>query len=230
MSSSAANFAQSAILRRLGRTFCFWDWRNGEFVVRVCIDMNLLAFENRTLSPQEIVLKSIRASKEWEAAQPGNLPNTISPINQRDEAETLLPMTFCNTDAAWKSDTKPAGLGWIFTDNTGRELTRGSSAQSHVSSAMMAEALAVREALIHASSLNLTKICLKTDSQTLVRAITTGRRPSDLFRVLSDVDSLAFLPTSPFVFCRFVFIFRAINGSADSLAKTSLSLYLGPRP
>ncbi|KAL0758905.1 hypothetical protein Bca101_075055 [Brassica carinata] len=27
MSSSAANFAQSAILRRLGRTFCFWDWR-----------------------------------------------------------------------------------------------------------------------------------------------------------------------------------------------------------
>ncbi|KAF2571399.1 hypothetical protein F2Q70_00006286 [Brassica cretica] len=48
---------------------------------------NLLAFENRTLSPQEIVLKSIRASKEWEAAQPGNLSNlsrrSIKEMKQR---------------------------------------------------------------------------------------------------------------------------------------------------
>ncbi|CDY57347.1 BnaC02g47280D [Brassica napus] len=29
MSSSAANFAQSAILRRLGQTFWLWDWRKG---------------------------------------------------------------------------------------------------------------------------------------------------------------------------------------------------------
>ncbi|CAG7898132.1 unnamed protein product [Brassica rapa] len=137
---------------------------------------------------------------------------------------------FCNTDAAWKSDTKAAGLGWIFTDENGHELTRGSSAQHHVSSALMAETLAVREALIHAATLNLTKICLRTDSQELVRAITTGRRPSDLFGVLSDVDSLASPPTSPFAFCRFVFISRAFNESADSLAKASLSLYLGLRP
>ncbi|KAG2279673.1 hypothetical protein Bca52824_050893 [Brassica carinata] len=161
---------------------------------------------------------------------PCNRPNPISPITQRHAAETPSPTTFCNTDASWKSDTKAVGLGWIFTDNEGQEITRGSSAQSHVSSALMAEALAIREALIHASSLNPTKICLRIGSQALVRAITTGRRPSDLFGVLSDVDSLAFSPTSPFAFCRFVYISRVFNGSADSLAKASLSLYLGLRP
>lgn len=80
---------------------------------------------------------------------------------------------------------KTAGKGWIFTDNEGQELTRGSSAQSHVSYALMIEALVVREALIDASSLNLTQICLRKDSQMLVRAITTGRTPLDLFGVLS---------------------------------------------
>ena len=126
---------------------------------------------------------------------------------------------YCNTDAAWISDTKAAGLGWIFTDNEGQEITRGSSTQSHVSSTLMEEVLAVREALIHASSLNLTHICLRKNSQMLVRAITTGRRPSDLFRLLSDVDSLASTPTSTFLFCRFIFILRSSYGLANSIAK-----------
>ena len=61
---------------------------------------NLLTFENRTLSPHEVVLKATRASKEWEMAQPCHRPTPSPPITQRHAAETPSPTTFCNTDAS----------------------------------------------------------------------------------------------------------------------------------
>ncbi|KAF2534113.1 hypothetical protein F2Q70_00029473 [Brassica cretica] len=59
MSSSAANFAQSAILRRLGRTFCFWDWRNGEFVALLRIDMISICLTFVIICNKGIVKKGI---------------------------------------------------------------------------------------------------------------------------------------------------------------------------
>ncbi|KAF3582352.1 hypothetical protein DY000_02028336 [Brassica cretica] len=61
----------------------------------------------------------------------------------------------------------------------------------------MGEALAIREALLHAVSLNLPNICVLTDSQVLARAISTRRRLPELHGVLADIDDLAFSPTSP---------------------------------
>ncbi|KAL0741664.1 hypothetical protein Bca4012_083177 [Brassica carinata] len=90
----------------------------------------------------------------------------------------------------------------------------------------MAEGLAIREALLHASNLHITHICLCTDSQELARAITTRRRSMDLFGILSDIDSLVFSPSSPFTSCTVVFISGILNGPADLLAKSCLSFFI----
>lgn len=199
------------------------------------IARNLLIFENRTITSQEILCKALLAAKEWENAQLPTLPapptRSTAQMDSTTSPRDLPPSTiYCNTDASWKAETKSAGLEWVFTQPDGQEISRGSSVQDHVSSALLAEALAVRESLIHAASLDITQICLRTDSQVLFRAITTRRRPSELFGILSDVDSLVFPSSSSFTFYRFLFIPRSRNGLADSIANACLSLYLDPRP
>ncbi|KAG2281799.1 hypothetical protein Bca52824_053019 [Brassica carinata] len=137
---------------------------------------------------------------------------------------------FCNTDASWKGGIQSAGLAWIFTDHEAKELHRGSSAQDLVSSPCMAEALAIREALLQAVALNYRHICIKSDSQVLVNTISARRKSTDLFRVLADIDDLAFSTSSPFQSCRFFFISRSLNGLADGLAKNCLATHLIRNP
>ncbi|KAF2595318.1 hypothetical protein F2Q70_00044895 [Brassica cretica] len=56
----------------------------------------------------------------------------------------------------------------------------------HVSSPLLAEALAIREALQQAISLKFTHIWIRSDSQVLVRAIDRNRSSSELHGVLSE--------------------------------------------
>ncbi|KAF3588659.1 hypothetical protein F2Q69_00026648 [Brassica cretica] len=90
----------------------------------------------------------------------------------------------------------------------------------------MAEALAIREALLHAASLSFSHICLRTDSQVLARAINRRSSTMELFGILSDIDSLIFPSSSPFVSCVVIFFPRLANGPADLLAKAQLSSHL----
>ncbi|CAN6994633.1 unnamed protein product, partial [Brassica oleracea var. botrytis] len=76
-------------------------------------------------------------------------------------------IVICYTDAAWRSDPKAAGLAWIFTDDTSKEITRCSQFQDAVGSPLMAEALAIR-----------------------VTAINANHRPIELFGILLEVASL----------------------------------------
>lgn len=206
---------------------------SGNFLPWLCWTLwtsrNQLLFENRTCTPQDVVTKAISLCREWENAQTPerSAPHTHSSPLQSPVIDSLT--VICNTDAAWRSDQKAAGLGWIFSDQDSVELNRASRLQHHVSSACMAEALAIREALLHASSLNINQICLRTDSQVLVRAISSRSRTMDLHGVLSDIDSLAFSPSSSFSKYSFQFIPRAQNGPADSLAKSCL-FSLGLKP
>ncbi|KAF3591816.1 hypothetical protein DY000_02022958 [Brassica cretica] len=82
----------------------------------------------------------------------------------------------------------------------------------------MAEVLAIRDALLHASSIGITSIWLRSDAQALITAISTNQGPTELYGVLSDIASLS----SSFVFCKFSFYPISSNGSADSVAKAHL--------
>ncbi|CAN6832263.1 unnamed protein product [Brassica oleracea] len=180
--------------------------------------------------PLEVFTRALGALKEWESAQPiKQNPNPKNLPITRDAVGYLLEI-ICNTDASWKGGTRSAGLAWIFTDFASEELHRGSSAQNFVSSPCMAEALAIREALLQAASLNYRHICIKSDSQVLVHTISSRRRSSELFGVLADIDDLAFSSSSSFLSCRYTFIPRSLNGPADGLAKSCLPVHLISSP
>ncbi|KAG2260878.1 hypothetical protein Bca52824_080172 [Brassica carinata] len=187
---------------------------------------NKLIFESRSTSPQEVITQAVCAMKEWELAQPRR-PTIAPTASDPLRSISLPPETFyCNIDAAWKSEHSAAGLAWIFTDSTSSEIARASSCQDRVSSPCMAKALAIREALLHAASLNLSHICLRTDSQVLIRAINRRSSTMELFGLLSDIDSLIFSFSYPFASCSIVFVFREANRQAVLLAKIHLQSYL----
>ncbi|CDY69363.1 BnaCnng63160D [Brassica napus] len=116
-----------------------------------------------------------------------------------------------------------AGMAWVFTNQEGLEVTHGSLAQDHVSSALMAEALAIRSARLHAIDIRFNSIWLRSDSQMLVAALSSGRHPTELYGVLSDIATIF---NWFFRFCYLTFIKRNFNGFADSYAK--VCLHSGP--
>ena len=120
------------------------------------------------------------------------------------------------------TQTRPGShhqLRWTLVGSSPIRLTwRSTEEQTHVSSACMAEALAAREAFLHASSLGYTKIWFWSDSQVIMRAVNQKRGPTELFGVLSDIIYLS----SFFQFCRFTFFSRSLNGLVDSISKAQL--------
>lgn len=84
----------------------------------------------------------------------------------------------------------------------------------------MAEALAVLEAISQARYEGRAKICIKSDSQMLIRAINSGKHQKELYGILHDINQIA----ACFLEISFVFISRTANCEADSLAKYALSL------
>ena len=101
------------------------------------------------------------------------------------------------------------------------EISRGSFLQTVVSSPLMAEALAIREALLHASAHHYKRIWLRSDSQGLITAINSNLLSIELYGILSDVYSMI---SSKFLSVLFSFISRTLNGPADSLAKACLCM------
>lgn len=183
------------------------------------LNRNLLKFENRQNTPPDILSKAIAFLREWETAhtaldqrpriKPPQVPIQLS-------APSIIT---CNTDAAWNKDSGEAGLAWIFKDQSGAEVSRGCQHQLHVSSPLMAEALAIRAALGHAVSLNINTIWLRSDCKGLVQSITVNQRSVELYGVLSDIESIV---ASSFSFFYVSFVSRSVNGPADAWAKNSL--------
>ena len=103
--------------------WCIWTARNH------------LAFENRTLDSKDVNCSSIKLAREWQEAQlikPQQMrnltgTNTTRPENQSTTACTLF------TDAAWKSQDRTAGCGWIFHNPQERERQLTAHRQNSVS-------------------------------------------------------------------------------------------------
>ena len=124
------------------------------------------------------------------------------------------------THAAWTTTTKRAGLGWILGNTTTSPQVSGSSASSFVSSPLLAEALALREAIRAAHAANLPNVWMRSDSQVLVRAVNSKKFPMELYGVLMDIEYLS----SRFMFFLLSFIPREQNSAADSLATSALCI------
>ncbi|KAG2326859.1 hypothetical protein Bca52824_009587 [Brassica carinata] len=77
-------------------------------------------------------------------------------------------MLVCNVDAAWDATTRGCGIGGIFSGEAVRTLPIMTEAFSHVSSALMAEALAVHRAVSFAVYSNVRFLVVLTNSLSLI--------------------------------------------------------------
>ena len=103
----------------------------------------------------------------------------------------------------------------------GNTFRRNTARCEHVSSPLVAEALAVRSALSLAVSLGFQDVLLLSDCQTLVKAISQKQTLLEIFGILWDISEYCNSFNS-FCCC---FIPRSSNVEADALAKDSLTLY-----
>ncbi|XP_013658105.2 uncharacterized protein LOC106362809 [Brassica napus] len=158
------------------------------------------------------------SAREWTQAQ--EPPSKAMKNNQIQGRPDSFPTgtIACNTDAAWRKESSEAGLAWIFDSSTAPNVSNGCKFQPGVASVLMAEGLAVREALSHALHTGISKIWLRSDSLSLINAINSISKPMDLYGVLSDIERLSV----SFEFCCFSFVAREENGPADSLSKACL--------
>lgn len=135
---------------------------------------------------------------------------------------TSIPCTaagmVCFVDAAWQASTHLGGMGWILRDSvTGRTMPNSSN-RSHVASALVSEALAVKAAINDAASKNIKILSICSDSKVLMDCINYRSRCLEIQSILNDISSLSASFDSIF----FQFVSRNLNVEADSLAKKSL--------
>ena len=125
------------------------------------------------------------------------------------------------TDAAWNGATKNAGLGWIIK-KTGETLHFQSSTR-FVSSPLVAEALAMRDAVRNCKELGIQHVVFESDSLQLIKSLNTTVEPPEIYGIVADVR----IDCYAFEFFAFRWIPRGKNSEADQLAKQALYLVSG---
>ncbi|CAA7040352.1 unnamed protein product [Microthlaspi erraticum] len=175
---------------------------------------NQLIFEDRTFSPRETMTKATVEAREWQQAQltPQKTPTGFKPPTGTGTPPNTVS---CFTDGAWCDKSGIGGLGWIFTNDAGDTTLKGKEAERFVTSSLMAEALSIRSALLHALETGFTKIHLKSDALGLIRAISSQEQIIEIYGILFDIHALATMFDS----IHFSYIPRSQNSLAYSIAK-----------
>lgn len=114
---------------------------------------NKLIFENRVFTPTEVLNQAIRKARGWSLAQltVSTPPKTLTAVSQPVEIPSMSISLFANV--SWPKKDRKAGCGWVFFLTDRMLLDKGSKPELDVTSPLMAEALAMRLALLHATSL-----------------------------------------------------------------------------
>ena len=179
------------------------------------IARNNLLFNKKTASPEDVITRAVAAAREWLNAQ----EPTVNNPRRNSRVETTVENCHClQTDAAWGADTGLAGLGWTVQKNS--ERSEFGAHCYYVASPLVAEALAMREAVQKCRELGIQRLRCETDSGLLVKAITSRKPSPELYGIISDIVALI----SEFELIQFRWIPREKNKAADALAKKALRL------
>ncbi|XP_048623689.1 uncharacterized protein LOC125592517 [Brassica napus] len=149
---------------------------------------NQRIFQERFFTIEETLIKAITRGREWQNAQenpPIHIPKPITHLWPREE------VIICRSDAAWKPGISAADTAWSFYSNNGGMITSHSKLISYVNSSLVAEGLALREAMEHALSLGFNRVNFETDSKDLVAAIVDGACFSVIHGVAFDITLLS---------------------------------------
>lgn len=185
---------------------------------------NQLMFEDKSFSETEMMVKAIKAAKEWQNSLP---PRKQPSVSSKDcQTSSLPPQVPTNasmlfSDAAWNSSTLAGGLSWVCQDSIGTHLFQGTENRRYIASALVAEALALRTGLSKAVYSGIKDVICFSDSKSLIDLITGNKSVISLRGILHDLGVLS----KSFNSISFQFISRVCNVQADSLAKNSLFQY-----
>ncbi|RID64856.1 hypothetical protein BRARA_D00096, partial [Brassica rapa] len=183
----------------------------------IWLSRNQLLFQHRSFTLEETITKAVTDAREWTLAQ--NHTNTASPptrmINLEPNPNRPNHLSIY-TDAAWNPSTDGAGFGWMIDDPI--TPSQHSATETFVSSPLMAEALALRQAIIFALNHGIESAVIHSDSQSLIKMIRSNSFVLEIYGILHDIFSLS----NAFSFIEFMFIPRAANDRADSVAKQAL--------
>lgn len=121
------------------------------------------------------------------------------------------------SDAAWDENKQAAGLGWILLAQPQNQAYK--ERVPFVTSPLMAEALALRNAVMLCQRSRIMKVRFESDSAQLIKIINSEAIDSELHGVVTDIFSCI----SAFEFVCFAWIPRERNMFADALAKDALT-------
>lgn len=110
-----------------------------------------------------------------------------------------------------------SGFGWRFVDENGTSRNHFAN-RRNVSSALMAETLAVKTSLAEVVVLGYGCLIVKSDSKSLVELLNSNSRYNELQGVVHDILVLY----KSFESISFIHVPRLYNREADSLAKQGL--------
>lgn len=177
-------------------------------------------------SEEDTILKAIRDAKAWKAAQTivqkPSIPQYVVGSHLAPAPNSFTWSTF--SDASWDQATGNCGLGWLLWDSGNSIAESSSSHRLFVSSALVAEALAVKAAVATAVSHYVSSLTINSDSKTLVMLLKTQGQDVNLRGVLHDIYVLARSLTT----ISYHFVPRVMNSQADTIAKTALSIIASP--
>lgn len=182
---------------------------------------NLLIFEERLISPAETIQKAITEAKRWQSAKlqqvsqkPAPQPRLGTDATASVHSEALL----CFSDAAWQASSRLGGMGWIIKDPLNSVFLQGSSSRPFVTSALVAEALALKAGIQAALASGVSRLACFSDCKELVLLLNSDGHANELDGILTDITLLG----SSFLSISFHFVPRLENAQADLLAKTAL--------
>ena len=184
---------------------------------------NRLIFENKSWSEDELIRKVLYDACAWEEVS--QAVKHSSPRCTRHALPTSeLKGISCFTDGAWNPISGHSGQGWAFVNPSGDVIRHYSSNRLHVATPIVAEALAVKAALLDAVTHDFLQLNVFSDSKSLVNLLNSSSSTVLLHSVLFDIRVLC----GRFDSISFSFVSRSDNVVADSLAKNALLLSVTP--
>lgn len=129
-------------------------------------------------------------------------------------APPISGVTKLNSDASYNDGKKVAHAGIIARDDKGI-VVAGLTKTFPATSALMAEALSLREALAFAESMGMTKIVVENDTLELIQACRKEVVRGEIFNIVKDVLFLK----GRFQHVAFTWISRDGNGVAHHVAR-----------
>lgn len=137
---------------------------------------------------------------------------------QNHPIDTLMPANavVVRSDAAWSSSKNAAGVGCV--NFPGADSRQFKMPVSCVGSPLMAEGLALREAVLTCVNLKIKTVHFESDAAQLIKTINSKARLAELYGVIHDIMAYA----SNFDYVCFSKIPHERNVVADRLAKDAL--------